>query len=99
MKIRFSKGDPDKIIQSVKEEIEKKDLNHLVQIIKEKVHLQLKFTQLGTTTLLFREEPRVRGALWILEKEKVALTHRVFKTKMTEKVHKIIKEMGGELVT
>lgn len=96
MKINFKEQDPQKIVAELHSALGGRKLASILDLslVGKDIHVTIK--KLGTSTLEFTHNPSVKSGLeWELSAEKIALTHKAFKTEMIAKLTKIIENIGG----
>jgi hypothetical protein len=97
MKVAFAHKDRNKILSSIKAQMDGRKLGEMVDFALAGGLLTVTISKLGTSTLEFTETETPGGLDYTLAKEKIAFTHKAFKDEVTQKIVKVIESAGGKV--
>ena len=99
MKIHFESKTQVKILEEIKKEIETTPYKNIIHLSEEKGFVNVKIKKLGTSELYFscEENKDKKTVEWHLFKEKIAFTHKAYKSEVLEHINKIIRNIGGKI--
>ena len=97
MQIFFQDKTPHEVISEIQEKLSNRKIGKIVFFELNGSNIHVKIKKAGTSTLEFEHSHAEGGHKWTLSKEKIALTHRVFKSEVIGKIGKVIGDIGGTL--
>ena len=97
--ITYKEGSPEEILSAIKEKLGGRKLGKMVTFELEGADLTVTIKKMGTSHLNFKNYSADNGVEWRLEKEKIALSHRAFKSEVLEKLTHVVEQTGGEIAS
>ena len=98
MKLHFPKGNPQEIITQIEDKLDGRKLGKIVRFTLSGHDLEVTIKKVGTSSLFFMGASTNGGFDWVLEKEKIALAHKAFRSEMLKKIAKIVDQIGGKMI-
>lgn len=87
MKFFFENPDMTQVMKSfLKSSLSGRKLGQMVSIQPDGELIKVTISKLGTSTIHFARKARDGGQEWCLDSEKIALSHRAFKSDVMEKL-------------
>lgn len=86
---------PSEVLDGIRERLGGRKLGELLEFELDGDDIRVTIRKMGTSVLEFAHSSENKGHRWKLSREKLALTHRVFKGEIVEKLAGVIEEMGG----
>lgn len=97
MDIKFATGKPQDIVATIKNRLSGRRLGQIVDITLDNGDLKVTIKKMGTSCLSFSQVNNSDGVHWRLSDEKIAFSHRAFKSEVLEKIVNIVEQAGGTI--
>ena len=97
MKFQFKSKDANGIVDSIRNALGGRKLGDMVSFAMEGDNLVVTISKLGTSQLIFTKTDAEDGLVFILSEEKIAFTHRAFKSEVKEKLCRVVEQAGGKI--
>ena len=97
MNVIFAEKDRDLILSRIHLAMGGRQLESMVSFKIGKGCLVVIVSKLGTSTLRFKEQETSDGLEYVLESEKIAFSHRVFRDEVRERLIHVISLAGGQV--
>ena len=103
MKVQFTETDPANVLEAIKAAMAGRKLGDIVDFTLEGQQLLVTISKMGTSTLTFHQETNAGkssaagGLTYNLAKEKIAFTHKAFKSEVERKIVQVIEQAGGSV--
>lgn len=98
MNISFKEKDPAAVIKKIEGAMGGRKLADMVSFELNGSLLRIVISKLGKSFLDFNVKQDAAGTNFMLTSEKIAMTHKAFKSEVTEKIVKVIEQAGGKVV-
>lgn len=97
LKIHFDLKDPEEVVKLIQDQLAHHEMKKNIAFDLDDDELIVTISKLGTSKLIFREEPSTKGLTFVLASQKVALAHRAFKEEVKESIKEFVIEAGGSI--
>ena len=98
MQILFRSQDPETVYQALEDNLANRELGKLIQLELSDKDLRVEVNKLGTSSLEFQYKLDGAGFIWELRREKIAFSHRAFKSDILAKIGALVDQIGGSIV-
>lgn len=98
MKIKFTSGNPESVLELINEHLSGRKLGKIVKLELTGDELIVAISKLGTSKLHFDVICKGDDVRFNLAKEKIAMSHKALKGSVIEKFKKVIQACDGEIV-
>lgn len=87
------------VVDDIRKAIHGRKLGEITTLEEKAGNIVVTISKLGTTVLTFATKARDGGVEIALSNEKIALAHKALKGEVTDKLAKVVEQVGGNILS